>query len=38
MENNNNISNMNPVEFNSFIKQLRQQFKQQAATEKWRVC
>ncbi len=30
----NNIGNMNPIEFSSFIKQLRQQYKQKAAEQK----
>ncbi len=30
----NNIRNMNPIEFNSFIKQLRQQYKQKAVEQK----
>ncbi len=30
----NNISNMNPIEFNSFIKRLKQQYKQKAVEQK----
>ncbi len=31
---NNNIYNMNPAEFNNFIKRLRQQYKQHTAEQK----
>ncbi len=34
MENESNIYNMNPVEFNNFIKRLRQQYKQHTAEQK----